>query len=100
MTTDTARAILEKLPDDGNFSHRIYHHQTDWDDIDIGSYADLQAMARLWLMRGEIVAAMGKAQPNCERLGLTESNRMLTDALAKITAIAGESKDGDTKYTG
>ena len=59
---DTAKAILDKLPEKGTFSHRKYYHQTDWDDIDIGSYTDLHALAKLWLTLPRIREALGHYQ--------------------------------------
>ena len=86
MTTDeTAKAILAE---DRQFvtTHPIQTGHT-------FPIADLQAMAKLWLLRDEIIAAMQKAQPNCERLGLVDSNKKLSEALAKLEQL-GEQNDG------
>lgn len=51
---NTVKKILE-LPDKETFVHREMIWQADWIDAEIGTYADLKAMARLWLMRKQLL---------------------------------------------
>lgn len=50
---NTAQKILD-LPEKGSFVFRGYKWEPDWTG-EIGSYADLKALARLWLRVGEVL---------------------------------------------
>jgi hypothetical protein len=53
-TDETAQNILA-IPLDAQVIARKHIWQGDWDDFKTGEVADLQRMARLWLMRDEII---------------------------------------------
>lgn len=49
MSVDTAAEKILSLPDKGTFFHRQMIWQADWIDTDIATYAELKAMANLWV---------------------------------------------------
>lgn len=82
---DTAKAILTAPPQE-KVSWREYHHQTDWDDHDLGTFADLQAMAKLWLMRDEIITELSNLNALADdELGKDVSGSVL-GRLREVTA--------------
>lgn len=86
MTTDTAKAIVE-TPEDGEH----------WGFCEAGiEFVDLRQMAKLWLLLPEIRDELTSAFEDFAGEGC----QGIDEILSKITAIAGESKDGDTKYRG
>ena len=58
MSIDNTAHLILGLPDKGKFVHRKMIWQADWIDTDIATYAELKAMANLWLMREEIVKSL------------------------------------------
>lgn len=90
MTDDTAKAILRGEEYDPDDVLRFYTGEGS--EFIVVDLADLQAMARLWLMRDEIIAdyeMLARSLPFP-----TEKDGRHT--LAKITAIAG-GEDGDDR---
>lgn len=60
MSIDNTAHLILGLPDKGKFVHREMIWEAGWIDTNIATYADLKAIANLWLTAQDVLPTLRK----------------------------------------